>query len=277
MRRPLPLLLTLALVGVAAALASGGPAILFDAPHGARLATLDDAETVTVLERRDGWARIRLEGWVQEGQTPLGNSPSPAPSAPVSGAAAPAAAAAPASGSASIQGVLAPPLGAGGGPGAGVLVLLVRDGDDLDRAHRTAGEECRARLEAKDRDVETLRGEVNRALNSATNFREASTKSDQAKSKLAAAEKERAALVQDCRARAQQTFETAVASRAISDGSGRFDFQDLDPGRYRVVAFETTGAQPRTWSFSVTLAASGRRVLDPAADRSAVPADWGVR
>lgn len=44
---------------------SGG-ATLASAPSGPPLATLEVPVPATVLERRDGWAKVRLEGWVRE-------------------------------------------------------------------------------------------------------------------------------------------------------------------------------------------------------------------
>ena len=153
----------------------------------------------------------------------------------------------------------------------------MKENGDLDSEHRKAGAECRARLDRKDRDLGALRAEADRALNSSDNFREASGRSDQAKTRLAAGQRERRDLIQECRARAQAVFEESVTGRAISDGSGRFEFQGVAPGRYRVVAFETTGDAPRSWSFSFQVEGTGPRVLDPNADRSPLPADWGLR
>src|SRR5207249_10734677 len=114
-----------------------------------------------------------------------------------------------------VQGGLAPPVGAGGGAGAGVLVLLGEENGDLGSEHRKAGAECRARLDRKDRDLGTLRAEADRALSSSDNFREASGRSDQAKTRLATGQRERRDLIQECRARAQAVFEVAVTGRAI--------------------------------------------------------------
>lgn len=44
---------------------SGG-ATLASAPSGPPLATLEVPVAATVLERRDGWAKVRVEGWVRE-------------------------------------------------------------------------------------------------------------------------------------------------------------------------------------------------------------------
>src|SRR5262249_37706711 len=149
-----------------------------------------------------------------------------------------------------VQGLLAPAPETGGQPGAGILVLLVRDDDALDRSHRQAGDECRTRLQEEDREIETRTRAMTQALSSSDNFREATTRSDRAKDDLTRAQRERQQILKDCRARALQIFESSTAQRAISDGNGRFEFRDVGAGRYRAVALETSGDRPRTWSFS---------------------------
>ena len=286
-RAHLPALVALVLVcvTVAAAGRGAGEIVLFDGPKGAWLGALRNDASLVVLEERDGWRHVRLEAWIVNPDAERSGASGPAagekgqPAAPE-----PAAAAAGGSGTipaparkATVQGVLAPPMGAGGSAGAGVLVLLVGESAVLDAGHRKAGEECRARLEQKDGDIESLRAESNRALNSSDNFREAASRNDQMKNRLARMQRERQELIRDCRSRAQEVFEPKVVQRALSDGSGRFDFQGVAPGRYRVVAFETAGDSPRSWSFAFEIAGDGTRVLDPIADRSPVPADWGLR
>src|SRR3989442_7945074 len=58
-------LLALGLLGLGAVASGQGGAdlVLFDAPRGTWLATVKDDAAVTVLEERDGWRRVRLEGW----------------------------------------------------------------------------------------------------------------------------------------------------------------------------------------------------------------------
>jgi hypothetical protein len=178
---------------------------------------------------------------------------------------------------AAVQGILVPDLGSTGTAGGGVLVLLVKESESLDSEHRRVGAECKDRLEEKNRSLELLAKAADGALNSSNNFREASDRSDQARSKLAAEQKARRDVLRECRARAQGVFEKGVTGRAISDPAGRFEFQGVAPGRYRVVAFESAGDAPRSWSYSFQVEGTAPRVLDPAADRSPVPADWGLR
>jgi hypothetical protein len=262
-RRTLPLVLALVLLAATLVAVGGGTGeiVLFDAPKGAWLGALREDAPLVVLEEREGWRHVRLEGWT---------------TGPAGGAAATAAPVGTDSAGV-VEGVLAPPVGSTGQAGSGVLVLLVRDGTALDAEHRKAGEDCAARVAGKDRELDDLRADVTRALNSSDNFREAAGRNDQAKARVATAQRERQDLVRECRARAQQVFEGSVEKRAISDGGGRFEFRGVAPGHYRVVAFEATGDQPRAWSFSFVIEGSAARVLDPAKDRSPVPADWGLK
>jgi len=264
-------LLALFLVCFTLAAAGGGAGeiVLFDAPRGTWLGALREDAALVVLEERDGWRRVRLEGWTTAPTARPVETGTPESSGPAATASREAAAV--------VQGVLTPSLGAGGSAGAGVLVLLVKESSVLDSEHRKLGAECRERLDQKDRDLATLRAEADRALNSSNNFREASARSDQAKTRLATGQRERRDLIQECRVRAQAVFEVAVTGRAISDANGRFEFQGVVAGRYRVVAFETTGDAPRSWSFTLQVEDSAPRVLDPIADQSPVPADWGLR
>jgi hypothetical protein len=277
-RAALPALLALALVCVTVAAAGRGEIVLFDAPKGSWLGALSDEAPLVVLEERDGWRHVRLEGWIMDrSEAPAAGKKreaAPQPAAAATGGASTIAAPARQT---TVQGLLSPPMGAGGSAGAGVLVLLVGESAALDALHRKAGAECRARLDRKDHDIESLRAEVNRALNSSDNFREAAGRSDEVKNRLATGQRERQDLVRECRSRAQAVFEPSVVQRALSDGNGRFDFHGIAPGRYRVVAFETSGDSPRAWSFVFDLGDGETRVLDPSTDRSPVPADWGLR
>src|SRR5262245_53364882 len=114
------LAIVLALGLAVAAAPGGGEVVLLDGPRGAWLGTLKEGAPLVVLEEKDGWRHVRLEGWVMAGApiTAPGEAPPPAP-LPQEGMAQ-------AGAGASVQGVLAAAIGTGNGPGAGVLTLLVR-------------------------------------------------------------------------------------------------------------------------------------------------------
>lgn len=262
--------------------ATEGDLVLLDAPRGAWLANVRGDAALVVLEEREGWRRVRLEGWmavgslraaVQPGVTGAeGGGPSPAP------APAPATVARAEPARAAIRGVLAPQEGQGR-PGANVIVRLLADVGALDAEHARAGEACHAAVDPLNARIEQLRADSSKALNSSDNFRTAATASDALKKQTRAAEAERAAAIEDCRASAEAVFENHVAQRTIADGQGRFEFATVAPGAYRIVATEAAvgGSAPRTWSFDGRVEGSGAITLDPRASRSPVDPYWGLR
>lgn len=250
---------------------SGGEIVLFDAPRGAWLASMRPDAAVQVLEERDGWRHVRVEGWI-----PVSATAAPAAAAPAAGAPVPAApdTAAPPpvaakEGGASIAGLLlAMPGMASSTPGGSLVVHLIGDTAALDAELKREGEPCRASLQESDAAIAALEDQVKKALNSSTNFTEATHNYDRAKSSLAAAKKDRAARVETCRAAVDARLAAHAAARALSDPAGRFDFKDLSAGHYRVVAAEHSGSSLRVWSMECTIAAGESVVLDP---RTATP------
>ncbi len=266
------LAVALALIGVfrlAAGGAGTGDLILFDAPRGAWLATVRAEAPLTVVEERDGWRRVRLEGWtaaagsgVQGGTGPVGTTSGPARG--------------PAGGTV-VRGVLLAADDAPAPAGAGLIVMLLADLETLEREHGKAGEECRARVgEVTDR-LERLRVDLDKALNSTDNFREAAQKNDRLKARIKEAEKDRADRIRACRQEADAILERHAVQKTISDARGAFEFSGVAPGRYRVAATEPGGDPPRAWLLDCAVTGDRAVVLDPRHDRSGVDPYWGMR
>jgi hypothetical protein len=231
--------------------------VLLDAPRGAWLGELRKDAPVQVIEERDGWRRIRIEGWVRD-TSPL---PSVAPGAGAAAAAPAPAAAAPSS--AALRGVLTPRQGMQPATvGGGLAVLFVPDLPGTDAAHRTLGEPCRAALAEIDKRLAALEDEVQASLNSRSNFKEAAQKNDRAKAALGAAQQERTDRLAACRGQAEAFFSERAAARTVSDAAGRFEISGLAPGRYRVVAMERTAAGARGWSMSADVPGGADALLE---------------
>jgi len=242
---------------------------LLSSPGGDWLASVRGDAPLTTIEERDGWRKVRLEGWIPIGapDTAAGPEAPPPPPAPTQPAV-----------EGTITGVLVPPAGQdSGGPGSGILVYLVGDLDRLDAEHTREGETCRAQLTADDARLAELERAVDQALNSSTNFSTATHRYDQAKSDLATARKERAAHLQDCRARADALMSKYAVARTISEASGRFEFQRVAPGRYRVVAGDPAPAMARSWSIPCTVTGGEPIVLDPRATAPGPDLYWKLQ
>ena len=272
-------LISAALVLLASTPGAGpGDLTLFDAPRGAWLGTLRPDAQVVVLAEEDGWRRIRIEAWVSVSSavaSPAAGSTGQPPQPPVSTetGAGPGARRAASSGG-TVRGVLT---AEGDGPaGSSLIVLLVSDLDAMDQEHARAGEECTERLAGIASRITSLGDDVRRALNSNDNFREAATRSDRAKDELTAAERERRDALRDCRGTAEGIFQQHTVERTISNDRGSYEFLDIPPGRYRVIAIRT--AEPSfAWSLDCAVEGGETTVLDPAVHRSTVQPFWGLK
>lgn len=277
------ILLTASAALLALGMGGGGDLTLFDAPRGAWLASVRSTGDLVVLEEREGWRRVRLEGWIPaptkagegtlpaEGASPESVAPAPAPAAPT---AAPAGAGA----EGAVEGILFPLSGMQPAtPGADLVVRLIGDLEHLDADHKTLGDECRgelARIEAKVAEAEAA---ARHALNSSENFREAAARSDRAKADLARARSERDDTLEGCRRRADALFDRYAAARTLSDAAGRFAFRQVAPGRYRVVAVLHGPGASRAWCLPADLASGQDLVLDPRTLSPGPDPYWGLR
>jgi hypothetical protein len=254
----------------AASRAGTGDVTLFDGPRGAWLGTLRSDAPIAVVEEHDGWRRVRVEGWISASSGHAAMTRSEPGAAPPPGEAV-----RPSAAGVAVSGVLLPPGDPAGSVGAGLIVQLLSDPEGFDREHGSAGEECRARLrETLDR-IATLRAQLDKALSSSDNFREAAQKNDRLKTQIAGAELERAERLSECRRAAAAIIERHTVKRTVSDAHGAFLFESVAPGHYRVAALEAGGDRPRAWLLDC-LVAGEPLVLDPRRDRAPVDPYWGL-
>jgi hypothetical protein len=257
--------------------AAPGDRALFDGPRGGWLATLRSDAPIVVLEERDGWRRVRLEGWMPSTADPMAGAASPAGAGPAPVAAPEPAVTRPApaaTATATVSGVLLPVRDRAPTAGVGLPVLLVADLETLDREHSRHSAECRAGLDDRLREIAGLRQERERALMTIDNFRESVTAGNRLKERIAAAEARLAEAEAGCRAAAEALYDRHAVARTVSDTAARFEFAGVPPGRYRVVALDGRSEPPRAWSMDCAVEAGERRVVDPGVDRSLVDPFW---
>jgi hypothetical protein len=262
-------------VGIGARIGAGQEPgiVLLDAPRGGWLGEIRAGAPLEVIEERDGWRKVRIEGWVRA--LPGGAPAMPSSTAPPVPAVPPAAAGA--SRAQGISGLLSPrPQMQPATTGGGLVVLVLADPDATDAAHQALGERCRADLAAFDGRLQGLAAEVQAALNSSANFKEAAQRSDRAKAALAAEQRARAARLQQCREQAESFFSERAIARTVSDAAGRFEATSIAPGRYRVVAMERGAAGARAWSMLAEVTAGAGAVLEGRAADGPDPY-WGLK
>ncbi len=264
------------LLGPGPGRAGVGDMILFDAPRGAWLAAVRAGAPMSVVEEREGWRRVRLEGWIPTA-TAQGTGSSESGGGPEAPQLLPAQApSATEESGASVRGVLLPS-GTGASAGAGLIVMLISDLETFDREHGRAGEECRTRVKEVGERLDQLRADLSRALNSTDNFRAAAQRNDHLKLQIQETEKERSDRIRECRGSADAILDRHAVQKTISDARGTFEFPHVAPGRYRVVATEPAADPPRTWSLECNVAGADAIILDPRRDRSPVDPYWNLR
>lgn len=274
--------------------------VLFDGPRGSWLATVRGDVSLETLEEHDGWKRVRLEGWIAStaasGQAPAaagpasaakGSSPAvaqgdggggaEAATAAATGVAAAGSRTAEATRGVTVSGVLLPTMAdQSATPGAGLVVLLVGELEILNEEHAAAGVECRNSLAASQREIDARREDYRREMNSSNNFREAAERNDHAKEALKQAEQAHRETIDECRRAADAVFQKHTIRRAISDSAGRFEFDEVPQGMFRVVATEIGGEAPRAWVLECPVSGTRPIVLDPRTDRSDMLPYWGL-
>jgi len=279
----LPILLFVSIVAVLllswlpASRAETGEVAVLDGPRGNWLATVRADVSLEVLEERDGWRRVRLEGWIAGA---AGSVSSAAASGTAAAGAAVAAAPTPAPAAdrgVTVSGVLLPTAAEQSAtPGAGLVVLLVGVLDALDEEHARAGQECRDALAESQHEVDARRDDYRKQMNSTDNFKEAAQRNDRAKKALHEAERAQGERLEACRRTADQLFQAHAVRRAISDMAGRFEFDHVPGGSYRILASEIGGEAPRAWAFDCLVTGDGPVVIDPQTDRSDMLPYWGL-
>jgi len=258
-------------LGALAAARAGDALVLLDGPRGAWLGEVRGDAPFQVLEEKDGWRHVRLDGWIRVGSTPATGDATPSP-----GGTPPSAPPPPTSG-ASLSGILtALPGMQPSTPGTNLVVWLLADPDKVDADHKALGEECRRNLGTLDARIAELDDTLRHALNSSDNFRQAASRNDRAKTDLAEARKSRDRELMACRDRADQLFSTRALSRTLSDGSGRFEFQGVAAGRYRIVATERSATAARGWSLGAEAKGESQVVVEARAAAGPDPY-WGLR
>ncbi len=252
--------------------------VLFDAPRGAWLAEVRPDAPVVVIEERDGWRHVRVEGWIpaRDG-SPAAAAPGEAAAPAPPGTAAPVAGA-PAAGGASVRGILAPRPGMTPSTvGANLVVILVGDLDRLDAEQASIGERCRVTIQDLDRQLAEIQIRVDTALNSTNNFTEASRRSDRAKVERTAAKSARAAALKGCYDESDVLYDRHAVARVGSDTTGQYEFRGVPDGVYRVVARERQADTARVWVLPCVVAGGTPITIDAATAPAAPDPYWSLR
>lgn len=244
-------------------LTAGSPAV----------AVLMSGASVQAHETVDGWTRITVEGWAPAGALTASAAPSESgaaapeaqaatPAATPAAPAAPTAAAAPAGagavrGIAFITGKKSVTI-----PAARMAVRLLAQPPDQLEGLAPLQTECAGKLETLGEQAARLKEDAGRAMRTTDSASQAFQQVDALKAERRKVLSEIVSVDQDCQQREDEILEAHTAQRAVTDGEGRFAFDQVPAGRYTLQATFASEEQRHRWLIPVTVEAGGRVTVD---------------
>jgi len=246
------------------------PEEVLDAPGGKPIAILLPGAVRSTMETREGWARIRLEGWVRLPGTAsptAGPGPAPVPTAPP-----------PEVPRGALAGTVAATLSSGEiHYGAGARVAVLGPADDLEPAWRDLKEGFEKEKTDLEGRILDLKDREKRALASSDNLTEATRSLDRARKSLGKAEKEREGIRERYARSADDLFRRHQVAEVAADIGGRYSFPALPPGKYCLLAILTTGEGVRRWYVPVEVGAQGGTIQELRSDATGPDPYFGTR
>ena len=230
---------------------------LMSQPDGARVAVLLPGAVPQVIETRDGWSRVTLEGWIRA-EPGLPDATPPAPAAVTPPAPAPAA-----SSDGAIAGsVYVTDQKGRASVGSGLALRLLADPASAASEIAAIAAECDVKRDALRAEAAALKDKGDRAMKTIENPSQAFEAYDEAKRQRSAKMREAKSWDDQCGSRQEAVFDAHAAQRALTSAEGKFSFDRVPPGRYTLhAALEAAGAR-HEWDLDVTVAAGQRMTLD---------------
>lgn len=251
------------------AAAAAGPEEVLDAPGGRSIAILLPGASRTTVEVREGYARIRVEGWIRLPGTPSVMNPPAPPAAPPPADSAPACA---------LCGSVSATLASGEiRYGAGARVALLGSVENLEPAWTELRESFDKETAELDARILSLRDQEKNALASTDNLTQATRNLDRARSSLRKAQGERQEIRERYAKRADDLFRAHQAAEVAADAAGSYSFSFLPPGKYYLLAVLTTGEGVRRWYLPVEVGPQGGARMDLRSDTTGPDPYFGAR
>jgi hypothetical protein len=232
---------------------------LLDSPGGHPVAVLLPGTARRVVEAKDGYVKVVVEGWIRQGAIPPQAEVPPAtpPPLPAPAPAAPPEPVASLSGRIEIRLVNKQVRYA-----AGARVLLLGNVAELEPRRLALASAYQSEVKGLEAEIAQLEADKRRALNSSENLTQASNNLDQAKAALVRKNSEFGAIQTKYATLADALVEPYKVAEAAAGPGGEYRLEGLAPGEYRLRAwFSEPGAEYR-WYVPASVSAKKATVLD---------------
>ena len=229
--------------------ATAAPEEVLDSPGGRIVAILLPGAARTTLDTREGYARVRVEGWIRlPGFASAPPAPAPEPLLPP----------APEEPDCALCGSVAALLSSGETQyGAGARVTVLGPAANLEKAWTALKDGYEREMADLDARIRNLEEQKKTALSSSENLGEATRSLDRARSSQKKAEKERGEIRDRYAASADDLFRSHRVAEVAADAVGHYSFSALPPGKYYLLAILTTAEGVRRWYLPVEVGPRG--------------------
>ncbi len=223
---------------------------LLDSPGGHPIAILLPGTSRKVIEVKDGYVKVVVEGWIrQEGAGPTVEAPPPPTPEPI-----------PAT---SLSGRIEVQLSSKEiRYGAGARVMLLGNVAELEKRRAALATAYQVEVRDLEAQIAQLEAAKRQALNSSDNLAQASKNLDQAKASLARKNQEFGAIQKKYGTLGDALVEEFKVADTAADPGGEYHLAGVAPGEYRLRAwFSDQGADYR-WYLPASVSAQSGTVLN---------------
>ena len=241
---------------------------MLDSPGGHPIAILLPGTARRVVEAKDGYVKVVLEGWIrQEGTPPRVEAPAVSPPPPVPLTTTAATGTEPAPGT-SLSGRIEIRLASKEiRYGAGARVMLLGNVAELEPRRVALASSYQTEVRDLEAQIAKLEAEKRRALNSSDNLTQASNNLDQAKASLARKNQELGSIQKKYATLGDALAEEFKVAEVAADPGGQYHLDGLAAGEYRLRAWFSEQGSDYGWYVPASVPAQKGTVLDLSASK----------
>jgi hypothetical protein len=239
---------------------------LLDSPGGRPVAVLLPGSARRVVEAKDGYVKVVVEGWIrQEGAPPQSEAPAVTapPPLPAPTPALPAASVASLAGRIEIR-----LKNKEVRYGSGARVMLLGNLAELEPRRVALASAYQAEVKDLEAQIAQLEADKRRALNSSENMSQASSNLDQAKAALVRKNRELGAIQQKYSTLGDALVEPYKVAEVAAGPGGEYHLDGIAPGEYRLRAWFSEGGAEYRWYVPASVSAQKGTILDLNSDKA---------